>query len=174
MELISSAERNLLFARYKRDAFHLELRDDYSVPDEDTPFRNWLSGRDSDHSYLAPWIQLVRQCTRRGMTIRRVRVVTEPVTPYIQWEHALTALNAEAGEDIRWLPRHLLPQTATFPLDGRDWWLFDDQLLAVGHFDTDGRVLGSQLILDQDAVVACAALRDQLWTAAIPHTAYKP
>ncbi|WP_406834871.1 DUF6879 family protein [Streptomyces sp. AHU1] len=174
MELISSTERNLLFARFRRDAFHLELRDDYSVPDEDTPFRTWLNGRDTDPSYLTPWTQLVRQCTERGMTVRRVRVVTEPITPYIQWEHALTPQNEEAGEDIRWLPRHLLPQTITFPFDGRDWWLYDDQLLAVGHFDTDGRVLGSQLIRDPATVAACAALRDQLWSVAIPHADYKP
>ncbi|MGW0969934.1 DUF6879 family protein [Streptomyces sp. NPDC002516] len=174
MELISSAERNLLFARYKHDAFHLELRDDYSVPGEETPFRNWLRGRDVDHSYLAPWTQLVRQCTARGMTIRRVRVITEPVTPYIQWEHALTSLNVEAGEDIRWLPRHLLPQTITLPFGGSDWWLFDDQLLAIGHFDSVGRVLGSQVVLAPDAVAACVALRNELWTAAIPHTDYKP
>ncbi|MGW1067457.1 DUF6879 family protein [Streptomyces aureus] len=54
MELIPSAERNPLFARYKRDAFHLELRDDYSVPDEDTPSHDWLTGRGSDDSFLAP------------------------------------------------------------------------------------------------------------------------
>ncbi|MFF3617289.1 DUF6879 family protein [Streptomyces sp. NPDC002580] len=174
MQLISSAERNLLFERFKRDAFHLELRDDYSVPGEDAPFRNWLSSRDIDHSHLASWTQLVGHCTGRGMTVRRVRVVTEPVTSYVQWEHALTPLNEEAGEDIRWLPRHLLPRTVAFPFDGRDWWLFDDRLLAVGHFDEDGRVLGSQLIGDPDTAMACAALRDQLWTAAIPHINYKP
>ncbi|WP_367318084.1 DUF6879 family protein [Streptomyces sp. HUAS ZL42] len=174
MELISSAERNTLFERFQRDAFHLELRDDYSVPDEDGPFQSWLTGGRTDTSYLTPWIRLVQQTTGRGMSVRRVRVITEPLSPYIQWEYDLTELNEEAGEDIRWLPRHLLPEGITFPFDGKDWWLYDDHLLAVGHFDPDGRVLGSQIIADPDAVAACVAVRDLLWTHAVPHAEYTP
>ncbi|MGX1541126.1 DUF6879 family protein [Streptomyces adustus] len=173
MELISSAERNRLFDRFQRDAFHLELRDDYSVPGEAGPFQSWLDGRDIDYTYLTPWTQLMRQTTRRGMTVRRVRVVTEPLTPYIQWEHATTVVNENAGEAVRWLPRHLLPTGVAFPFDGRDWWLYDDRLLAVGHFDADGRVLGSQIIEDPDAVARCVHLRDLLWANAVPHTEYK-
>ncbi|WP_363325534.1 DUF6879 family protein [uncultured Streptomyces sp.] len=39
MELISSDERNQLFESFAHDAFHSELRDDYSVPNEDGPYR---------------------------------------------------------------------------------------------------------------------------------------
>ncbi|WP_328440981.1 DUF6879 family protein [Streptomyces sp. NBC_00444] len=38
------------------------------------------------------------------------------------WEHSLTRLNIEAGEDIRWLPRHRLPEGVTFSVRGNDWW----------------------------------------------------
>ncbi|MFI9616770.1 DUF6879 family protein [Streptomyces sp. NPDC052023] len=174
MELISSAERNRLFERFQRDAFHLELRDDYSLPGEEGPFQSWLNGDDVDYAYLRSWTQLMQQTTGRGMTVRRVRIITEPLSPYIQWEYATTPLNEEAGEIIRWLPRHLLPDGITFPFDRKDWWLYDDQLLAVGHFDQDGRVLGSQIINDPSAVAECARLRDLLWTRAIPHAEYKP
>ncbi|MFF0794627.1 DUF6879 family protein [Streptomyces spiralis] len=174
MQLISSAERNRLFEHFQRDAFHLELRDDYSVPGENGPFRSWLEGGDVDSSYLKPWIHLIQQTTARGMTVRRVRVVTEPVSPYIRWEYETTPLNEEAGEDIRWLPRHLLPADITFPFKAKDWWLYDDRLLAVGHFDADGRVLGSEIVDAPDHVAQCVALRDLLWTCAIPHAEYKP
>ncbi|MFD5714879.1 DUF6879 family protein [Streptomyces pharetrae] len=174
MELISSAERNQLFESYERVAFHLELRDDYSVPDEDGPFESWLRGDPVDYSYLEPWLELMKQATGGGKTVRRVRIVTEPHTPYIQWEHITTTLNAEAGEDIRWLPRHLVPESMTFPLDGNDWWLFDERLLAVGHFDSEGRVLGSEIIERPGVVGECVRLRDMLWNIAIPHAEYKP
>ncbi|GHA38857.1 hypothetical protein GCM10010372_43780 [Streptomyces tauricus] len=174
MELISSAERNQLFESFAHDAFHLELRDDYSVPDEDSPFANWLRGETVDYSYMEPWTQLIRRVTRQGKAVRRVRVVTEPHTSYIQWEHATTTLNEEAGEEIRWLPRHCLPEGITFPVEGSDWWLYDDRLLAVGHFASDGRVLGSELIEAPDTVAECVRLRDLLWSAAIPHSEYKP
>ncbi|WSK12494.1 hypothetical protein OG717_12320 [Streptomyces celluloflavus] len=93
MELISSAERNQLIERVTHDAFHLELRDDYSVPDEAGPFEDWLNGRADDDAFMAPWLQLMRRVTGSGRTVRRVRVVTEPHTPYIQWEHATTDVN---------------------------------------------------------------------------------
>lgn len=38
MKLISSAQRYRLFESFTPDAFHLELRDDYSVPGEDGPY----------------------------------------------------------------------------------------------------------------------------------------
>ena len=53
------------------------------------------------------------------------------------------------------------------------WWLFDSRLLAVGHFDSEGRVLGSEIIEDPDAVAECVRLRDLLWAVAIPHADYK-
>lgn len=44
MELVSGAERNRLIETVAQDAFHLELRDDYSVPLEDGPYDKWLAG----------------------------------------------------------------------------------------------------------------------------------
>ncbi|MDT0548882.1 MULTISPECIES: DUF6879 family protein [Streptomyces] len=38
---------------------------------------------------------------RRGITLFRVRVVQEPLTPYLQWELHLLRLRAECGERIR-------------------------------------------------------------------------
>ncbi|MFF7977334.1 DUF6879 family protein [Streptomyces sp. NPDC007905] len=172
MELISSAQRNQLFESFAHDAFHLELRDDYSVPDEDSPFTSWLRGETVDYSYMEPWTKLMRHLTSEGKTVRRVRVVTEPQSPYIQWEYATTPLNEGAGEQIRWLPRHRLPEDLVFPVAGNDWWLFDDRLLAVGHFDAEGRALGSEIIEDPETVAECVCLRDQLWAAAIPHHEY--
>ncbi|MFJ3310747.1 DUF6879 family protein [Streptomyces sp. NPDC086549] len=173
MELISSAERNQLFESFAQDAFHLELRDDYSVSDEESPFTSWLRGETVDHSYMTSWTQLIRRVTAEGKTVRRVRVVTVPHSRYIQWEHATTALNEEAGEKIRWLPRHRLPEGTAFPVGGNDWWLYDDRLLAVGHFDSKGRVLGSEIVEDPETVAQCVRLRDSLWAAAVPHAEYR-
>lgn len=174
MKLISSAERNQLFEQFAQDAFHLELRDDYSVPDEDGPYASWLRGESVDNSYMEPWLRMVRQVTDEGKTVRRVRVVTEPHTPYIQWEHATTPINEAAGESIRWLSRRDLPGHLNLPMEGSDWWLFDGRLLAVGHFDETGRVLGSELIEAPAVVLECTRVRDLLWELATPHSEYKP
>ncbi|OKJ00186.1 hypothetical protein AMK18_16075 [Streptomyces sp. CB01249] len=174
MELISGAERNRLIERVSRDAFHLELRDDYSVPVEDGPYERWLRGEPDDLEWFAPWAELVGRVTGAGRTVRRVRVVTEPHSPYIRWERATAAANERAGEAIRWLPRHRLPGGLRFPVDGNDWWLFDDKLLAVGHFNEAGRVLGSEVIETPAVVNECVRVRDLLWSLAIPTLECKP
>lgn len=174
MDLITSAQRDELFGRFERDAFHLELRDDYGSPVEDTPYARWQRGESDDYAWLDGWRSLMKGVTGEGKSVRRVRVVTEPHSRYVTWEHSLTHFNIEAGEDIRWLPRHLLPEGTVLPVGGNDWWLYDDRLLAVGHFDPEGRVLGSQLLDDPETVAECARLRDLLWTIAVPHAEYKP
>ncbi|MFD7283192.1 DUF6879 family protein [Streptomyces sp. NPDC059862] len=75
----------------QRDASHLELRDGYFVPGEQGPFQRRLNGDDADYSCLEPWTQLMQQTTGRGMTVRRVRMVTEPTDPLLQLESAFDA-----------------------------------------------------------------------------------
>ncbi|GGO97501.1 DUF6879 family protein [Wenjunlia tyrosinilytica] len=174
MELITSDQRDELFDSFEHDAFHLELRDDYGSPVEDAPYAKWQRGESDDYRWLDPWTDRMRKATAAGKTVRRVRVVSEPISQYVTWEHSLTHLNQIAGEDIRWLPRHQLPQDITFPVNGNDWWLFDSGLVAVGHFHDDGRVKGSELITDPIIVAECIKVRDLLWSLAVPHTAYEP
>lgn len=174
MDLITSTQRDELFNSFERSAFHLELRDDYGSPIEDTPYARWQRGEFDDYVWLDPWMTLMKRVTGEGKTVRRVRVVNEPHSEYVGWENSLTHLNLAAGEDIRWFPRHRVPDGLTFPVAGNDWWLFDDRLLAVGHFDEEGRVLGSELIEDAGTVGECIRVRDLLWASAIHHTEYKP
>jgi hypothetical protein len=77
VEPISSTRRNQHFESPAQDAFHLELRDDYSVADEDSPFTSWLCGETVDYSSMQPWTQLMRRVTGEGKAVRRVRVITE-------------------------------------------------------------------------------------------------
>lgn len=171
---MTSEQRDELLTTFERDAFHLELRDHYRAAYEDDPMQRWLRGEPDDFGWLQPWLTRVRDAAQAGKTIRRVRVVSEPLSDYIRWEHSVTELNQAAGEDIRWLPRHQLPEGIAFPAGGNDWWIFDDRLVTVGHFHDDGRIKGSQLVTDPSVISACAQLRDRLWAHAIPHSEYKP
>ena len=174
MELMTPEQRNELLDTFTRDAFHLELKDDYRVAFEDDPTTRWLNGEPDDFEWMKPWAARVRAATHAGRTVRRIRVITEPATTYIRWEHSVTHLNQEAGEDIRWLPRLLLPAGIEFPAGGNDWWLFDDRLVTVGHFHDDLRVKGSELVTDPAIVADCVRVRDRLWRIAIPHSEYRP
>lgn len=137
-------------------------------------FAKWLKGEPDDFAWLQPWQARIRNTTQAGKTVRRVRVISEPISNYIKWEHSNTVLNLEVGEEIRWLPRHLLPGEIVFPANGNDWRIFDDRLVAVGHFRDDGSVRGHEIITDRAVVADCIRVRDQLWTIAIPHSKYEP
>jgi hypothetical protein len=174
MELMTPAQRDDLLVEFERDAFHLELRQHYAADSEAGPFARWRHREHDDFIWLEPWLARVRAAVSRGKVIRRVRVVTEPLTEYFRWVHEVTRLNQEAGEDIRWLPRHRLPEDLPLPVNGNDFWIFDDRLVTVGHFDSDGRILGSELVTDPDIVAQCASIRDVLWPMATPHSVYGP
>jgi hypothetical protein len=172
--LISSEERDKLFRKFTSDAFHLELRDSYGNPLEDGILARWRGGTLGDRGWLQPWLAMIREVTGSGKTVRRLRVITEPVTEYVRFEWEITPDNLAAGEDIRWLPRHLLPEAITFPRGGLDWWLFDDRQAAFGHFDDEGCVLGSEIVTDPATVAQCASVRNALWPLAIRHGDYEP
>ncbi|HET9253631.1 MAG TPA: hypothetical protein VFO16_00325 [Pseudonocardiaceae bacterium] len=175
MDLITSEQRDeLITTLVERDAFHLELRDTYAAATGDNPFAKWLRGEPDDFMWFQPWQARIRNATQVGKVVRRVRIISEPITDYIRWEHSNTTRNLEVGEDIRWLPRHLVPRDVVFPVGGNDWWLFDGRLVAVGHFNDDGIVRGHEIIDDRAVVAECVRVRDQLWAIAIPHIGYQP
>jgi len=51
VELISGAERNQLFESFAHDAFHLELRDDYSVQQKTARTRVGSEGQSTTRSW---------------------------------------------------------------------------------------------------------------------------
>jgi Family of unknown function (DUF6879) len=112
-------------------------------------------------------------CLRRGHDssgqCQRVRLAPSPHTGYIRWGLDISPLNIEAGEDIRYLPRHL---TTGIELPDEDYWLLDDDTLILSVFSADGRTGGFALEPDPDLLRHCLAVRDQVWDRAIPYARY--
>ncbi|MEU0403764.1 DUF6879 family protein [Streptomyces sp. NPDC006197] len=98
-----------LLADTHHTAVHLEMRDQYAVGDETDDYaaflRTGVPNLDPARSFWPQWTPLVRDAVARGVVMRRARIVSEPVTDYIRYKHAITPLNLQAGEDVRWLPR---------------------------------------------------------------------
>ncbi|MFG2883248.1 DUF6879 family protein [Streptomyces sp. NPDC048297] len=157
-----------------RSAVHLEMRDHYGVAAEADDFREWLEtghvDTDPASPGWAPWVGLVSRAAARGVVVRRARIVSEPVTDYIRYEHASTVVNVAAGEQVRWLPRR---QAGTIALPGNDFWLFDDRLVRWGYFSGDGALVGHDISDDPGAVKLCAEAFDAVWDRATPHDQYR-
>ncbi|MFI0717833.1 DUF6879 family protein [Streptomyces sp. NPDC021224] len=125
--------------------------------------------RDPGSAYWAPWVELIRRTVARGVTVRRARIVSEPVSPYIRYEHALTVVNVAAGEQVRWLPRR---QAFMLALPGNDFWLFDDRTVRWNHFTGEGGSAPGEITEDPAAARLCGDAFEAVWSRATPHDAY--
>jgi hypothetical protein len=165
-ELLSSAQHS---------AIHLEMRDAYGLGDESSGFTRWkLTGtRDNDpeSDYWRDWVQMIQATVRRGVVIRRARIVSEPVTDYIRYEHGGTNVNLASGEVVRWLPRR---QASDIALPGNDFWAFDGKIVAFNHFTGDGEWAspGTELRTEANVVDLCVSAFEAVWDRAIPHEKY--
>lgn len=149
-EYVSGDSFNELFRTFSRSAVRLETRPAYVTDDERLPLERFLERRPVPLAWFKPWLHDVLLATSSGRQYRRVRIYDEPLTEYLRFELWTCQYNVEAGEDIRYLPT----ETATsLHLPGYDYWLFDDELLALMYFTEAGEPLGAQLV-DDAAVVA--------------------
>ncbi|GAA4199370.1 hypothetical protein GCM10022252_51010 [Streptosporangium oxazolinicum] len=168
MEPITYEQFKNMFHSSRR-AWHLELRDVYNVETEEIPFGKWLKGESDDLGWHQEWLDHLREVTTLGVRVERLRIVTEPHTRYIRWEMTLNPGNIEAGEEIRYLPRHEAEDIG-FPAE--DCWLFDDDGLVLSLFEPDGRSGGFALEDDPELIARYRTVRDQAWSRGIPHAVY--
>lgn len=172
----SAPDFRALMDAAQHSAVHLEMRDAYGVGDESADFEHWLKTgeRDADPAsdYWTPWVDLIGRATARGVTVRRARVVSEPVTDYIRYEHAGATVNVRAGEQVRWLPRR---DAARLLLPGADLWIFDGKRLLFNHFTGEGdwSEPGMELTEDSAVVRRHAEAFEAVWERAVPHADYK-
>ncbi|MGW7351257.1 DUF6879 family protein [Streptomyces sp. NPDC054784] len=157
----------------ERSAVHLETRDAYGVENEIEGFAAWRAGHrvdpDDRASWWRPWLDLVQEVTGKGVEMRRARIVSEPVSDYIRFEHAGTFTNVAAGEQIRWLPRR---HASDLALPGNDFWLFDGELVQFNVFDGSGRWVHTDQTDDAAVVQLCASAFEAVWERGIPHEKY--
>ena len=157
-----------VFRECKRTAFHLEVRDTYAVPQESDRLRRFLNGESPlPDEYKNQWVDLMRETTGRGVAIGRVRVVTMPHTDYQRWLLSVTGSNVDAGDDIRYVPRHLAGEV---PPD--DWWLMDDARVIFNMVDENGKPAGLSETVDAGIVSYCCGVKERLWELAIPYAEY--
>lgn len=152
---------NNLFRFFEHEAFRLETRPVYLVEVEQEPFAAFLRGElrpATDLPYYVAWLDQIRQATRSGRRVARVRVMEEPPTDYQRWEAWIGSFNVDAGEDIRYLTRGAI-RALDIP-DHYDWWLFDSTDLALMRFDPDGHPLGGEIVSDPDLIAQHCAWRD--------------
>ncbi|MEV6319866.1 DUF6879 family protein [Nocardia sp. NPDC051787] len=169
MQFLQGEEIDNLLRACEHSAYHLELQDSYSTPEEAEPFRKFLAGEPDDYAWCDDWDSLIHEVTSTGRVVRRARVVTEPHTDYVRWSMVVAHRNIAAGEDVRYLPRHLIDPAE---LTTDDFWLLDDRVLAFTVFEPSGRYAGWAITHDPVVVEHARAAWNQVWDEAVSHAEY--
>lgn len=126
---------------------------------------------EAEAEWWRPWFEMMKRNTDGGKRLRRLRIISEPVTDYIRFEWMDAAQLVRSDEDVRWLPRR---NASKLLLPGNDFCMFDCQTVAFTHFSGDGHVLDCEMTTDPVIVKACAVAFENAWKIAIPHNDYTP
>lgn len=158
-----------LFADLSSSWFRLETLQHYSVDYEDEEFQRFQRTGTLDRPFR-DWQLMIARHVNAGRTLRRVHVVEQPHSSYVDYEMAAYRINSRAGEDIRIIP----VSAGRWPDDlpqGYDFWLFDDADVWVMEYDETGRFLAAQQA-GPDELDLHRRWRDAALAAAVPLSDY--
>lgn len=171
MTSISEGEFERLLVSFERDAIHLETRDAYGTAVELPHMARWAAGEPDDLAWLQGWCASLREHVKAGRSVRRARIVSEPLSDYQRWSYSIAGPMVEAGEDIRWVPRRLVSSLA---LPGNDYYLFDDRLAVFLIYAGNGLAVDRVASTDPADLRLCRFAFETVWPLAVPHRAYQP
>jgi hypothetical protein len=168
---ISEAEFDRLLRGFERESIHLETRDAYGTVVELPHMAKWAAGEPDDFAWLDDWCTTLRAHRAAGRSMRRARIVSEPLSEYQRWSYSIARPMVEAGEDIRWVPRRLV---SSIGLPGNDFYLFDGRLVVFLIYSGNGLNVDFQSSTDSTDIDLCRTAFEAVWRFAIPHRDYKP
>jgi hypothetical protein len=168
---IDEAQFNRLLLTFERSSAHLETRDAYGTAVELPHMARWAAGEPDDLAWLDDWCYTVRRHVAAGKTVRRARIVSEPLSDYQRWSYSIAQPMVEAGEDIRWVPRRLV---SSIGIPGNDFYLLDDRLVVFLIYSGAGLNTAYETSSDPADVRLCRSAFDAVWTLTVPHREYQP
>lgn len=157
-------ELGALFPAVRRACWRWECQPQYTANAEEV--EAWLAGEPLEPDEDSVWFTSIRELATKGIPVERVRVIDNPRTIHQQWIATTTDSNVAAGEDIRWLPR---ARARELDMPTYDFYVFDEDRVAIMRFDVDGDLTGIELDDDPDVVATHLDYRARVWPIATPH-----
>jgi hypothetical protein len=168
---ITDKEFNRLLSAFEREALHLETRDAYGTTVELPHMAKWAAGEPDDLEWLQGWSSTLREHVKGGKSVRRARIVSEPLSDYQRWSYSVAHPMVDAGEDIRWVPRRLVSSVA---LPGNDFYLLDDCLIVFLIYAGNGLGIDKVVSINPADIRLCRSAFKTVWKLSIPHGDYQP
>lgn len=165
------SSRDDLFETYERSAFRLETRQVYKVEREQEYFQKYLRGEPyDDEEFSAEWSALVRGNVAAGKTMQRAKLVRRPYTDYSRWLMTMgVPRNVENGEDYR-----IVDVTdRELDLPDQDFWLFDESIVLLIHFNDDDTFRGREVLENPPDLDQYLKWRDYALAHSVPFSEYR-
>jgi hypothetical protein len=171
MRPITDVEFDDLLRTFDDESIHLETRDAYGTETELPHMAQWAAGEPDDLAWLDDWCATLSQHMAAGRTVRRARIVSEPLSDYQRWSYSIAGPMVDAGEDIRWVPRRLV---SSIGIPGNDCYVLDQRLVVFLHYSGAGLGVAKVVSTDPADVELCRGAFAAVWKLAIPHREYQP
>ncbi|WP_233520341.1 DUF6879 family protein [Prauserella sp. PE36] len=165
---LGPGELGALLDTVRRSSWRWECQGHYAV--DEGELDAWRAGQpieETDEDRV--WHAYIRRLRAAGILFERVRMLTDPLTEYLRWMLSITHANIEAGEDIRWIDQH---QATRLGMPGYDFYILDDDRVAVFCFDEQTELIGIDLDDDPEVVRQHQGWRDLVWPLATTHADY--
>jgi len=171
MTSIGEAEFDRLLRTFAHSSVHLEARDSYGTEVELPHMAQWVAGEPDDLGWLQGWCDTLRGHRAAGRTVRRARIVSEPLSDYQRWSYSIAEPMVAAGEDIRWVPRR---RVSSIGIPGNDFYLLDDRLVVFLLYAGNGLAVDRVTSTDPADLELCRSAFEVVWRLAVPHREYQP
>lgn len=164
-ELFTNAAWN-----FQTRSFRLETLPDYDVNGDDLLFKAHRSGGEmpTPNKSWNDWFSRLKQASQEGKEFTRVHIVPPELTDYLKYEigWAYRNWNAPAGERIFIIQRDANPWIAKLIVG--DFFLFDDNKVALINYDSSNRWIGNEWEKSPIAIEWYRQVRDILLRQATP------
>jgi hypothetical protein len=90
---------------------------------------------DNADETMKEWWDFIRLKVSEGVKMERVRLITQPITEYVQTELRVHAKSALYGDSIKTI------NEKDFLVGLSDFWLVDDKIVLLMNYDSQGHYL---------------------------------
>ncbi|GGK07101.1 hypothetical protein GCM10010123_41140 [Pilimelia anulata] len=139
------------------------------MDDENTALRAWHRGEPYELQGLDDLCRFFADLAATGRALRRVKIVSEPLSDYQRWSLDVSRRVVSAGEDIRVVNRK---HVATLLVPPSDFYLLDGERVLFLHHDGHGGTAMFSITDDTAVVRSCAESFAAVWRAAEPLDIY--
>lgn len=133
------------FFRFSKSAFRYEALQEYDVHFEKEAYQQFHNTGQLPAHFNQEWHSIIATALKRGAKMQRVRLLSFPLSPYLQYELRAYQESLLHWEEIRYITKNELSWC-------KDFWIFDDEVVLEMNYSSNWTFLWFKELTDQHAL----------------------